>query len=203
MKILHVDSSITGDTSVSRRLSKAVVERFVASAPAAEVTYRDLARTPLPYFDAESLAGIGVTPAPQLAEHAAEEQIERQVLAEFMAADVIVVGVPMYNFGIPAQLKTWIDYLAVAGITFRYTPQGPEGLAGRRRVVLASSRGGIYAEGTPYAALEHQEAYLKAVFGFFGITNCEVIRAEGVRLSADAAADAIASAETAVQALAA
>jgi FMN-dependent NADH-azoreductase len=203
MKILHVDSSITGETSVSRRLSKAVVARLSTINPAAEVVYRDLARTPLPYFNAETLAGVGVTPATHQPGHALEERIERQVLPEFMAADVIVIGVPMYNFSIPAQLKTWIDYIAVAGVTFRYTPQGPQGLAGGRRVILASSRGGIYAEGTPNAALEHHEAYLKAVFAFFGITECEVIRAEGVRLSPEAAAAAIASAETAVQTLAA
>jgi FMN-dependent NADH-azoreductase len=184
MNILHIDSSINGNKSTSGHLSRAIVERLTALQPAAVVVRRDLALHPLPYFDA---AGPGAEPGKKL------------VLDEFMWADVIVVGAPMYNFGVPAQLKTWIDYLAVAGITFRYTANGPEGLAGGRRIFIASSRGGMYVEGTPMAAMDHQESYLKAVFGFFGITGIEVIRAEGMGLGGEAAASAIASAEEAVR----
>jgi FMN-dependent NADH-azoreductase len=184
MNILHIDSSINGNKSTSGHLSRAIVERLIALQPAAVVVRRDLALHPLPYFDAASLE---VEPGKKL------------VLEEFMGADVIVVGAPMYNFGVPAQLKTWIDYLAVAGVTFRYTATGPEGLAGGRRIFIASSRGGIYGEGTPMAALDHQESYLKAVFGFFGITGIEVIRAEGMGLGGEAAASAIATAEQAVR----
>jgi FMN-dependent NADH-azoreductase len=186
MNILHIDSSINGNKSTSGHLSRAIVERLIALQPAAVVVRRDLALhpLPLPYFDASNL---GVEPGKKL------------VLDEFMWADVIVVGAPMYNFGVPAQLKTWIDYLAVAGVTFRYTANGPEGLAGGRRVFIASSRGGMYGAGTPMAVMDHQESYLKAVFGFFGITGIEVVRAEGMGLGGDAAASAIASAEEAVR----
>ena len=111
-----------------------------------------------------------------------------------MAADVVVVGVPMYNFGVPAQLKTWIDYLAVAGVTFRYTPQGPVGLAGGKRVILASARGGLYGPGSPGASVEHQESHLQAVLRFFGITDITVVRAEGVRMGPDQAERAVAQA---------
>jgi FMN-dependent NADH-azoreductase len=184
MNILHIDSSINGNKSTSGHLSQAIVVRLMALQPAAVVVRRDLALHPLPYFDASN---PGVEPGKKL------------VLDEFMWADVIVVGAPMYNFGVPAQLKTWIDYLAVAGVTFRYTANGPEGLAGGRRVFIASSRGGMYGAGTPMAVMDHQESYLKAVFGFFGITVIEVVRAEGMGLGGDAAASAIATAEQAVR----
>jgi FMN-dependent NADH-azoreductase len=184
MNILHIDSSINGNKSTSSHLSRAIVERLIALQPAAVIVRRDLALDPLPYFDA---ASSGVEPGKKL------------VLDEFMWADVIVVGAPMYNFGVPAQLKTWIDHLAVAGITFRYTANGPEGLAGGRRIFIASSRGGMHGEGTPMAVMDHQESYLKAVFGFFGITGIDVIRAEGMGLGGEAAASAIASAEEVVR----
>ena len=201
MRILHVDSSITGPNSLSRRLSAAVVEHLRAAAPGAEVVRRDLAADPLPVFDAATLGGLTVRPEPQPPEHAEEARLDRQVLGEFMAADVVVVGVPMYNFGVPAQLKTWIDYLSVAGVTFRYTPEGPVGLAGGKRVILASTRGGLYGPGSPAAPMEHQESYLRAVLGFFGITDVEVIRAEGVKLSADHGQRAVADALDAVRRL--
>jgi FMN-dependent NADH-azoreductase len=199
MNILHIDSSINGKKSSSGHLSRAIVERLITLQPTAVVVRRDLALNPLPYFDAGALGGIDANASDQLTTKTGGEPVEKHVLAEFMWADVIVVGAPMYNFGVPAQLKTWIDYLAVAGVTFRYTANGPEGLAGGRRVFIASSRGGIYAEGTRMAAMDHQESYLKAVFGFFGIAEIDVVRAEGMGLGGEAAASAIASAEEAVR----
>lgn len=111
------------------------------------------------------------------------DSTDRRRLAQILDADVIVIGVPMYNYGIPAQLKTWIDYLAVPGKTFRYTERGSEGLAGGRKVYLASSRGGLYEPGTAAAAREHQDSYLVSVLGFFGIEDVEIIRAQGVKIS--------------------
>ncbi len=108
-----------------------------------------------------------------------------KVMEEFLAADVVVVGAPMYNFGISSTLKAWIDRVAVAGKTFRYTSAGPEGLAGGKRVIVASSRGGIYTAGTPAAAMDFQEPYLRAVFGFLGITDIEFVRAEGMAMGDD------------------
>jgi FMN-dependent NADH-azoreductase len=108
-----------------------------------------------------------------------------QMLEEFLAADVVVIGAPMYNFSIPSQLKAWIDRVAVAGKTFRYTANGPEGLAGGKRIIIASSRGGVYSEGSAAAPMDFQETYLRAVFGFLGVTDFEFVRAEGVNLSED------------------
>lgn len=201
MTLLHVDSSITGPASLSRQLSAAVVDHLRAGAPRLHVVRRDLAADPLPVFDAATLGGVTVRPERQGPEHAAEARLDRQVLDEFMAADVVVIGVPMYNFGVPAQLKTWVDYLAVAGVTFRYTPEGPVGLAGGKRVILASTRGGLYGPGAPAAAMEHQESYLQAVLAFFGVTDVTVIRAEGVRMGAEQARRAVADALDAIRRL--
>jgi FMN-dependent NADH-azoreductase len=117
--------------------------------------------------------------------------LSAKVLAEFLAADVAVVGAPMYNFGIPSQLKAWIDRLAVAGKTFAYTSQGPKGLVSGKTVIIASSRGNYYGPGAPYSALDHQETFLPANFGFAGITDIRYLRAEGVRVSPEAKQKAI------------
>ena len=125
MNLLHVDSSITGDQSVSRKLSAAVVARLTAESPGLTVARRDLAAQPLPVLDSANLAGIRVTPEVQPPAHQEEERTEQAVMREFLAADIVVIGAPMYNSSVPAQLKTWIDYLSVAGKTFQYTSQGP------------------------------------------------------------------------------
>lgn len=181
MNLLHVDSSALGAHSVSRELSRAVVDAWKLAHPGAKVTYRDLAANPLPHW----------APAPDAANPA--ERSGSEALDEFLAADVVVVGAPMYNFSIPSTLKAWIDRLAIAGRTFRYTADGPEGLAGGKRVVIASSRGGIYSEG-PAAAMDFQEDYLRKVFGFFGVTDLDVVRAEGVNLGPEQKQKAVSSA---------
>ena len=195
MKILHIDSSITGAASVSRTLTQEIVDTLRANAPAATVTYRDLALDPLPLM-AGPLLGAMQDPTDR-----PETRQLRQVQQEFLDADVVVIGVPMYSFGIPAQLKIWIDYLAQAGVTFAYTTEGPTGLAGGHRVIVASSRGGLYGAGMPAAAFEHQESYVLGVLGFFGITDLEIIRAEGMAMGPDAAAVAMDSARAAIRAL--
>lgn len=175
MKLLHIDSSITGVGSVSRLLTADLVNARRALHPDLQVTYRDLAAQPLQHLSGAHLAAAsGATPAEgvDLATGAA-------VLEEFLAADIIVVGAPMYNFSVPSQLKSWLDRLAVAGKTFRYSEKGVEGLAGGKKVIIASSRGGSYLD-APMAFLDHQESYLNAVFGFFGITDITFIRAENV-----------------------
>ena len=181
MNLLHVDSSALGAHSVSRELSRAVVQSLVRAHPGAKLTYRDLASNPLPHW----------APAPDAANPA--ERGGSEALEEFLAADVVVVGAPMYNFSIPSTLKAWIDRLAIAGKTFRYGATGPEGLAGGKRVIIASSRGGLYSEG-PAQAMDFQEDYLRKVFGFFGITDIDVVRAEGVNLGPEQKAKAIAGA---------
>ena len=184
MKLLHIDSSALGAQSVSRELSAAIVARFTAGTQRTEVHYRDLAERPLPHW----------TPGGDDRATA----FDRELLAEFLAVDVVVLGAPMYNFAIASQLKAWIDRIAVAGATFRYTENGPEGLAGGKRVIVAISRGGMYP---PQAAMDFQEPYLRAVFGFMGITDLEFVRAEGLNLGAEPKREALLAAHAAIRQL--
>lgn len=170
MKLLHIDASILGEGSVSRRVSAAIVDRLRAANPAITVTHRDLNAAPLPHL----------TAPPGASKDVARDSMDRALLDEFLEADVVVIGAPMYNFTIPTQLKAWIDRVLVAGKTFRYGAQGPEGLAGNKRVIIAISRGGLYGAGSPAAGAEHVESYLRTVFAFIGVTNPEIIVAEGM-----------------------
>lgn len=202
MKILHVDTSITGPASVSRTLSTEIVEAQQRLHPDAQVTVRDLAAQPVDHLSSAHLAAAQGT-APEDARVRDDVAAGQSALEEFLAADIVVLGAPMYNFAIPSQLKAWIDRLAVPGATFRYTENGPEGLVGSKKLIIASSRGGFYGPGSPAEALDHQEAYLRAVFGFFGITDVTVVRAEGVAISEEARTTAIDSARGEISGLAA
>ena len=178
MKLLHIDSSVLGPHSVSRQVSAAIVDRLVKATPGLEVTYRDLSQTPLAHLSGAHLAAAqGAVPDAALGPDLAAGQA---VLEEFLATDIVVIGAPMYNFTIPSQLKAWIDRIAVAGKTFKYSAAGVEGLAGGKRIVLAMSRGNFYGVGAPAAVYEHAETYLRGLFGFIGITDIEVIVAEGI-----------------------
>lgn len=182
MKILHIDSSSTGNASVSRQLTAALVQGLREQNPAAEVSYRDLAENAPDHLGGELLQALRPAPGHVVAESAQGELARTEaMLTEFLDADVVVVGAPMYNFSIPSQLKAWIDRLAQPGRTFRYTSNGPEGLAVGKKVVIVSSRGGMYA-GTAAESLDHQESFLRTIFGFFGITDVEILRAEGVAM---------------------
>ena len=179
MQLLHIDSSILGGNSVSRQISAAVVARMQALHPGLTVRSRDLVAAPIPYLTGAYLAGQG---AEVQHDQAMQENLDLggAVMAEFLAADIVVVGSPMYNFTVPSQLKSWVDRVLVAGKTFHYTETGPKGLAGGKRVILALSRGGFYGPGKPAAPLEHQESYLRGTFGFMGLPDAEVIVAEGI-----------------------
>lgn len=181
MKLLHIDSSILGDNSVSRTLSQAVVDHLLRANLGFHVTYRDLAANPIPHLSGAYLAGQH---ADVQHDQALQDDLALggRVLDEFLAADTVVIGVAFYNFAIASQLKAWIDRIAVAGKTFRYTQNGPEGLAGDKRVILTVARGGFYGPDTPLVSFEHAESYLKAVFGFLGIAKLEVIAAEGIAI---------------------
>ena len=178
MKLLHVDSSILSENSVSRQISAGIVAALTAANPGIEVVTRDLGAEPIGPLTGRYLAGQS---ADVKHDQALQEDLDLggRALAEFLAADIVVVGAPMYNFAVPSQLKAWVDRIAVAGKTFRYTASGAEGLVHGKRVVIAVSRGGQY-EGTPAQAVEHGESWLKSVFGFLGVKDIEVIRAEGV-----------------------
>ncbi|MBS7537682.1 FMN-dependent NADH-azoreductase [Ancylobacter lacus] len=163
MNILHIDSSISGEASSSRKITAAVVRHLIARHPGAEVIYRDLAADALPHL---TLA--------DLADHA--------LVDEFLAADTVVIGAPMYNFTVPTHLKAWLDRLAIAGRTFQYGANGPSGLAGGRKVIVASTRGGFYGPDSPIASYELQDRYLATFFGFIGITDITFLHAEGLAL---------------------
>ena len=215
MQLLHIDSSISGAQSVSRQLSASAVARLKETSPDLTVVYRDLAAAPVPHqspallfaklktlhevgalhgdmaamVDAAVQAGAQVEPAAQ-----AEYATTNVVLDEFLAADIIVLGAPMYNFGIPSQLKAWIDCLAVPGKTFKYNATGVEGLAGAKKVIIASSRGGVYSASSPMAFMDHQESFLTSFFGFLGITDITFVRAEGVNMGPEQRQSALDSA---------
>ena len=163
MTVLHIDASINGGNSASRVLTQSIIDQIKGSSWGEEIVYRDLAAEPLPHLTLDQFA-------------------DTSVLDEFLAADTVVIGAPMYNFTLPTQLKAWIDRIVIAGRTFRYSESGPEGLARGKRVIVALARGGIYSEGSPAAALEHLETYLRDVFNFIGIEP-EFVVAEGLNLS--------------------
>jgi FMN-dependent NADH-azoreductase len=187
MKLLHIDSSILGEHSASRALGAAVVAARKAADPSLEVVYRDLAASPLPHLSGASLAKADP----------AEVDAADQVMREFLEADVVVVGAPMYNFTIASTLKAWIDRLAVAGKTFRYNEQGmAEGLAGGKEVIVASSRGGFHQA----SGMDFQEPYLRHMFGFMGIDNIAFVRAEGLAVSPEQRAASMQQALAAIEA---
>src|ERR1700736_4379511 len=165
MKLLHIDSSVLGPHSVSRQVSAGVVDRLRKATPNLRIVYRDLTSTPLAHLSGLHLAAAqGATPEAALLQDLAAGQA---VLDEFLAADIVVIGAPMYNFTIPSQLKAWIDRIVVAGKTFKYGAQGAEGLAGSKRVIVAISRGGFYGAGTPAAPLGQLRTNFGAVVRFF------------------------------------
>jgi FMN-dependent NADH-azoreductase len=222
MKLLHIDSSISGGQSVSRQLTASIVARLKQTTPGLEITYRDLAIAPVPHqsptilfakmkalYEAGALAGHVVEMVADAVQGGAKVDASTQaefaetnvVLDEFLAADIVVLGAPMYNFGIPSQLKAWIDCLASPGKTFKYTATGVQGLAGGKKLIIASSRGGFYTAASPMAFMDHQETFLTGFFGFIGISDAAFIRAEGVGLGPEQRKLALETALTDVSAL--
>ncbi|MCE8032214.1 FMN-dependent NADH-azoreductase [Billgrantia tianxiuensis] len=197
MKLLHLDSGLFEKQSISRQLSARIVEHLQDSLSELEIVYRDLVATPPSHLSGEIMAGAGVSEQERNGLQHREAQVTEALLEEFLSADVIVIGAPMYNFTIPSQLKAWLDRILQAGRTFRYTENGPVGLAGGRQVIIASSRGGIYSQG-PDAENDFQERYLRAVFSLIGIDDVTVIRAEGVAMGDEARESAVASAQAAI-----
>ncbi len=188
MNILHIDSSILGGASASRGLTREIVEQLRSAHPKAEVTYLDLAAEELPHLSHRSLSRSDESEAARSA----------RALEQFLAADVVVIGAPIYNFSIPSQLKAWIDRISVAGRTFRYTANGPEGLAGGKRVIVAMARGGVSA------AADHgqfSESYLKFLFGFLGIKDVRFVHAEGLNISPEHRETSLEAARAAIPAV--
>lgn len=186
MHILHIDSAITGEASASRELTAAIVRELTAADPRAQLSYRDLAADPLGHL---TLPAFG-------------QPDSLAALAEFKAADTVVIGAPMYNFTISSQLKAWLDRILVAGETFRYTETGAvEGLAGAKRVIVAVARGGLYGEESGQRAIEHAERYLADILAFIGVTDVTFVIAEGLKISDEVRSEAIAAAHDQVRTL--
>jgi FMN-dependent NADH-azoreductase len=201
MKLLHIDSSVLGSNSVSRQLTADIVARWKASHPGTTVDYLDLAVDAPSHLSQDAL-GFRAAPGTDFNENQRRENaVSEALVSQFLAADVVVVGAPLYNFAIPSQLKAWIDRVAQVGRTFKYTDKGPQGLAGGKTVSVASARGGAYSTSEAGRAMEHQESYLQVVFGFFGITDVRFVRAEGLAMGGEARGKAIASAQLEIQAL--
>jgi FMN-dependent NADH-azoreductase len=203
MTILHIDSSILGGYSVSRTLSADIVARLTSEQPDVPVVYRDLAASPVPHLSGAYLAALQSTEGRHAQDLQADLVLGATLLDEFLAADTVVIGVALYNFGMPTQLKAWFDRILIAGRTFRYTAEGQvEGLAGDKRVILAVARGGFYASGSPMAPMEHAETHVRTALGFIGV-NPEVVSADGIAVGPAQREQALAAAATEIAALAA
>lgn len=198
MKILHLDSSVLGDNSASRALTRKVAEAWRQAEPAAIIRHRDLGSEAPQHLSPDYFA-IRATPEDKRsAAQASELKFSDALIEEFLAADALIVGAPLYNFTIPSGLKAWIDRIAVAGKTFRYTAEGPVGLAGGKKVVIVATSGGRYAE----SPVDHAHVgHLKTVFNFAGITDITVVRAAGLAISPEDRTKAIAAAEAEIAAL--
>ncbi|KHN56701.1 NAD(P)H-dependent oxidoreductase [Dickeya fangzhongdai] len=179
MKILHIDSSILEGVSVTRQISADVIAQLVKHHPEATVSYRDVVKQEIRHLTGAIAAGFRqIASASVDSSTLQEHMISEQLVSEFLANDVIVIGAPMYNFSVSSQLKSWLDRIAQTGKTFKYTEKGPVGLSGGRTIIVVSARGGFYTE-QPFAGMDFQERYLQAFFRFLGITDIYFIRAEG------------------------
>ncbi|WP_296256037.1 MULTISPECIES: FMN-dependent NADH-azoreductase [unclassified Pseudomonas] len=192
MKLLHIDSSILGDHSASRQLTRRVVQTFTAAQPGTEVVYRDLANDALGHFSGATLAAASTPAEARDAAQQLEVQTNEATLEEFLAADVVVIGAPMYNFTIPSQLKAWIDRITVAGRTFRYTETGPQGLCQGKKVIIVSTAGGLHA-GQPTSA--GHDDLLKVLFGFLGVTDLQFVSAHGLAYGEEPRATTLSAAQ--------
>ncbi|MBY5878412.1 FMN-dependent NADH-azoreductase [Rhizobium leguminosarum] len=200
--ILHIDSSILGGYSVSRTLTAEIVAKQEALHPGARVIRRDLVVDAAMHL---SDAHMAVFQGGEVGNAALGQDLATggAYIDDLFAADIIVIGAPMYNFTVPTQLKGWIDRVLVAGRTFQYGANGPEGLVKGKKVLIASARGGVYTGDSPAAGLDHQETYMRGVLAFIGLTDVTIIRAEGLALGEDVKAAAVAGAKTQIEALAA
>ncbi|MGO9946156.1 MAG: FMN-dependent NADH-azoreductase [Steroidobacteraceae bacterium] len=202
MQLLHIDSSVLGTNSASRALSAEIVAKQIALHPGINVVRRDLAADAASHLSSAHLAAWQGA-AVEDDDLGADLAKGGAYLDELLAADIIVIGAPMYNFSIPSQLKAWIDRVVVAGKTFRYGANGAEGLLKNKKVFIASSRGNVYAAGSPAAAFEHHESYLTGVLSFIGLTDMTIVRAEGLAFGPEAKEAAMLKARANIAAMAA
>lgn len=198
--ILHIDASPRGDRSISRTLAKQFISDWKSAHPSDTVTYRDLGHYPVPLVSEAWIAGAFTPPDQHSPESAEAMRISNELVNEFLTADRYVFSVPMYNFGIPANFKAYIDQIVRVGRTFSVEADGSyKGLVMGKQMLIITARGGTYPKDTPYYAYDMQEPYLKLIFGFMGITDIEVIHADNLMSGDDARAQAIANAESALK----
>ena len=177
--ILVIESSPRKSASISRKLTQAIVDKLKAANPGAAVKVHDLAAHPFPHLEESTLAAFYTPVDKHTDENKKAVLNSTQAIDELKAADVIVLGVPMYNFGIPSVLKAWVDHICRAGFTFQYTASGPKGLVKGKKIYLAIASGGVYTEGS-MKAYDFTESYLRGVLGFLGMTDIQAVRAEGI-----------------------
>jgi FMN-dependent NADH-azoreductase len=196
--VLHINSSVRNSGSLSRQLGAEFIAKWKAANPADTIVERDLATNPVPHLT-EQMMGAFFTPAEQRnAEQAHTIKISDTLVDEVLAADVIVIGAPMYNFSVTSGLKAWVDHVARAGRTFKYGANGPEGMVAGKKVYVITASGGVYSEG-PASSYDFLATYLRAVLGFLGMTDVTFIRAEGVAMGDDAVASTLAKSRSAIE----
>ncbi|GLQ07428.1 FMN-dependent NADH-azoreductase [Sneathiella chinensis] len=191
VKVLHLKSSILGDAGQSNQLSQRFVDQYLSTVSGSSVTLRDLGENPVPHLTGEAVVGFGLPDAERTAAQTAAKELSDALIAELRDHDVLVIGLPMYNFSIPSTLKAWIDYVARVGETFRYTETGPEGLLKGKKAYVIAARGGKYV-GTP---ADTQTSFMKTILGFVGITDVEFIFAEGLNMGDEARTAGLTEAE--------
>jgi FMN-dependent NADH-azoreductase len=187
-KVLVINSSVSGPESVSARLTREFADTLKSALPSTEIKVRDIGAEPVPHLMHETVAGIRAEARTEAEKGA--QALSDKLIAELRQADLIVIGAPMYNFGLPSTLKAWFDHVLRARITFRYTEAGPEGLLKDKRAIIIESRAGIYSEG-PAAAMDGQEPHLRTLLGFMGITDVHFVRVEGLAFGPEAASAAV------------
>jgi FMN-dependent NADH-azoreductase len=197
--ILVINSSVSGETSVSRILVDEAVQRLLEANPGAVVTHRDLGDAPIPHLTTATVAGVRAVAA--TGAELGAQALSDELIAELQAADIVVIGAPMYNFSIPSGLRAWFDHVLRPRVTFTYTEAGPQGLLTGKRVIVVEARGGLYSEG-PAQAIDFQEPYLKTLLGFIGLTDVTFIHAEKIGFGPEAREEALATAKTKVAAAA-
>ncbi|GAB3853011.1 FMN-dependent NADH-azoreductase [Hymenobacter terrigena] len=181
MQILQIISSAQGAQSYSTRLSQGIIDKLLAAQPGSTVEVRDVATHPFPHLEEAHLQAFFTPVEGRSAEQQEAVRHSDEAIAQVMAADALVIGVPFYNFSITSSLKAWLDHLTRANITFRYTATGPEGLIKGKKVYLAVASGGVYSEG-PMQAADFATPYLRFMLGFLGMTDVTVARAEGIKI---------------------
>jgi FMN-dependent NADH-azoreductase len=189
--LLHINSSVRTNGSVSRQLTAEFIDKWQTARPEFRIVERDLASQPVPHISEQTIGAYFTPPEGRSAEQAEAVKLSDELVAELMAADVIVIGAPMYNFSVSSSLKAWIDHIARAGVTFKYTETGPAGLLGGKKVFVFTSRGGVYSEG-PAKPMDFHETYLRGVLGFVGLNDVTFVHTEGLSLGEETTVNAFA-----------